>query len=375
MREGLHANKEETGALERELRRLREKIDGIDGRILELLNERARVVQNVGEIKERHDSEIYIPSREKAIFTRLCQLNKGPLPAEAVCSIFREIISASRALETPMAVAYLGPEGSYHHAVAQRHFGRSSRFVPVATIGAIFDEVEHRRAQYGIVAIENSIEGSVNETLDRIAHSPVKILGETFLPITLNLISQSELRQIDKVYSYPNALAQCRRWLESNLPNARYIEAASTTQGVKLCLGDPNAAAVGSDLAAELFDIPVRVHGIEDFAGNTTRFFVIGHNETSPTNDDKTSLVVFVRDQIGALYTLLEPFKRFGINITNIDSRPVKREAWQYMFFLEVEGHVLDRNLKLVLEDIEKNSLYVKILGSYPRYHSPADDL
>ena len=357
----------DSSSLDHQLSHLRDRIDSLDEEILLRLNERAKLVQQIGEIKDHFESDIYIPSREKAIFARLEGINTGPLPDEAVYAIFREVISACRALESEMTIAYLGSEGSYHHAVAQRHFGRSARFIPVPTISAIFDEVEHRRAHFGVVAIENSIEGMVGETLDRITHAQVQVVGEAFLPITHNLISQSELHQIDKVYSHPQALAQCRRWLESNLPGVRVIDTASTVLGVKYCRDDPRAAAISSDLAAELYDLPILVRGLEDYAGNTTRFFVIGKSLSLPTADDKTSLVVFVRDRVGALYTMLEPFKRFGISITNIVSRPVKQEAWQYMFFLELKGHVQDPNVTQALQEIEKNSLYVKILGSYPR--------
>ncbi len=356
-------------SLEDRLLKLRNQIDTVDKKILACINERAKIVQEVGKAKEDHESEVYIPSREKSILKKLCGLNNGPLPSEAIESIFREIISACRALESKLRICFMGQEGSYHHAVAQSRFGRSAAYIPVPTISAVFDEVEHKRADFGVVAIENSIEGSLGETLDRLAQSPVKIMGESYLPVSHNLISQSELHEINRVYSHPQALAQCRKWLSSNLPNVEIIGTTSTTQGVTNCKTDPNAAAIASRWAAELMEMDIQVSGIEDYAGNTTRFLVIGQNDSPVTGDDKTSMIVFIRDKAGGLYLMLEPFNRYEINITNIVSRPVKEEAWQYMFFLEVQGHHQEENVKHALEAIEKNSLHIKLLGSYPRAH------
>jgi len=354
------------GELTARLTELRQAIDDIDDQLLRLFNQRARIAQEVGKVKNRFDTESYIPTREKEILKRVRARNPGPLPSEAVEAVFREVISACRALETNLAIAYLGPEATFHHTAAQSHFGRSARYIPMDTIRAVFQEVECRRVHYGIVAIENSIEGSVTQTIDFLAHSNIRVTGEIFLPITHNLISFAELHDIDKVYSHPQALAQCRNWLETNLPQARLIDAPSTTEGVRFCLQDRKAAAIGSALASEMLDVPIQVHGIEDYAGNTTRFFIIGLNTVPPTGDDKTSMVVFLRDQVGALFSMLEPFKNRGINLTNIQSRPTKQEAWQYMFFLECQGHYEDENVRQALEDIKSSSLYVKILGSYP---------
>lgn len=364
-----NVNAENETVLEVRLNELRTKIDVLDEQILSDLNERARIVQEVGKVKETQESEVYIPSREKTIMERICRLNKGPLSPEAIQSIYREIISGCRALESKLRISYMGQEGSYHHAVAQCRFGRSAHYFPVPTISAVFDEVEHRRTDFGVTAIENSIEGSVMETLDRLAHTSVKIMGESYLPVNHNLISFSELHEIERVYSHPQALGQCRKWLASNMPNAELQETTSTTKGVSLCQTDPKAAAIASRWAAELMEIPVQVSGIEDYAGNTTRFFVIGLNDSPLTGDDKTSMIAFIRDRAGGLYLMLEPLNRAGINITNIVSRPVKEEAWQYMFFLEIQGHHQDQPVKQVLAEMEKNSLHIKILGSYPRTH------
>lgn len=363
------------GGFPDKLAALRKAIDDIDDRLLALFNERARLAQEVGRVKNRFDTEYYIPSREKEVLKRVRGGNAGPLPDEAVEAVFREIISACRSLETNLCIAYLGPEGTFHHSAAQAHFGRSARFIPMDTIRAVFQEVECRRVHYGIAAIENSIEGSVAQTIDFLAHSNVRVTGEVFLPIRHNLVSFSELHEIEKVYSHPQALAQCRNWLESNLPKARLIDSSSTTEGIRYCLQDRRAAAVGSDLAAEMLDVPIQVRGIEDFAGNTTRFFVLGMNTVPPSGDDKTSMVIFLRDQVGALLSMLEPFKNRGINLTNIQSRPTKQEAWQYMFFLECQGHFEDDNIKRAVEEIKSSSLYVKILGSYPHSRVTASEL
>jgi chorismate mutase / prephenate dehydratase len=355
--------------VELELQKIRDAIDGIDSSILQLLNDRAKIVENVRRIKEQFEAEVYMPSREKAILKKLTERNPGPMPTESVESIFREVISACRAFQASISVVYLGPEGSYHHSAAQANFGRSSQFVPANTINALFDEVEHQRVDYGIVAIENSIEGSVAANLDRLVHSKTNIVGEVYLPIKHNLISFSELHEITKVYSHPQGLAQCRQWLESNLPKALLLESPSTTQGVQICKKDISAAAVASSLASEIYEVPIQVRGIEDYAGNTTRFFVVGRNPVPKSGDDKTSVVVFIRDQVGALYDMIEPFKRNGISLSNIVSRPTKQEAWQYMFFLECEGYFKDEPLVRAINEIEKNSLYVRLLGSYPRAH------
>jgi len=358
--------------IEEQLKKFRESIDAVDEKILKALNERAQIAQEVGNLKNCHQADYYIPSREKEVLNRLLEMNPGPLSPDAVTEIFREIISACRSLETVISVAYLGPEGTYHHSAAQAHFGRSVHFYPLDTINSIYDEVERQRVDYGVVAIENSIEGSVTESLDRLTHSKVNVVGERYYPISHNLISQSELHNITAVYSHPQAIRQCRKWLESNLPKAQLIDAPSTTQAVLNCKKDPQAAAIASALAAEIYDAPIQVRGIEDVTGNTTRFFIVGKKLNPPSGDDKTSMVVFIRDKVGALYSMLEPFKRNAINLNNIVSRPTKQEAWQYMFFIECQGHRNDEVVKKTIEEIESNSLYVKVLGSYPRIPNPS---
>lgn len=370
----MNAHKPEQEPHWEELGKLRTSIDQIDEQILNLINERARVVQQVGKLKQESSVDFYIPTREKAIFDRLYQQNPGPLPANSVHDIFREIISACRAMETVLSVAYLGPEGSYHHSAAQERFGRAANFVPVETIGDVFTEVERQRTDFGMAAIENSIEGSVAMTLDRLAHTDTTVVGEIYLPVSHNLISYSELHDIEKVYSHPQAIAQCRRWLESNLPHATIINTHSTTQGVIVCKEERKSAAIASSLAAEIFDVPIQVHEIEDYVGNTTRFYVIGRKFNPPTGDDKTAMIVFLRNKAGALYSMLEPFNRVGINLTNIVSRPTRQENWQYMFFLECEAHAEEKRFQDAIRQIEDHSLYVKVLGSFHRSLNASSD-
>ncbi len=352
-------------SFEEKMSELRQSIDSIDCRILDLLNDRAKVAKEVGKVKNSYKSEYYVPAREKAILARLREKNQGLLQGEAIESVFLEIISACRALETNLHIAYLGPEGTFHHSAGQAYFGRSAEFIPTETIRGVFHEVECRRVDYGIVAIENSIEGSVGQTLDYLAHSNNHVIGEVYIPISHNLISQSELNDIEKVYAHPQAIAQCRRWLESNLPKAQLIDSSSNAVGVQYCVDNKKTAAIAGNLAAEKYGVPIQVRGIEDAAGNTTRFFVISSSPSERCDNAKTSMVVFLRDQVGALYSMLEPFKKHAINLTNIVSRPTKQQAWQYMFFIECSGYVEDEQLVNALDDIKSNSLYVKILGSY----------
>ena len=346
---------------------LRKDIDAIDREIVHLLHKRGECAQKVGEIKGARGEPFYVPAREKEILERLTQLESGAFPKEAIAAVYKEIISACLSLQKTIRVGYLGPEASYHHMAGMRHFGSSSEFVPARTIDAIFTEVERERVDYGIVAIENSFEGGVTATMDRFVASPLRIIAETYLPIVHSLISHGELNQIKRVYSHVQALAQCRLWLERNLPGAELIEATSTTQGVVQCKEDPTNAAIASRMASELIGVPIKVTGIEDSTGNTTRFFIVGRESVPPSGDDKTALILFIRDQVGALYKTLEPMMAHGLNLTNLVSRPTKREAWQYMFFLELEGHIKDTDVKNALKDLDTSSMYLKVLGSFPK--------
>ncbi len=348
------------------LEELRARIDEVDRGILELLNKRAKLNQEVGKAKGNNVPP-YVPSREKELVHRLTETSEGPFPKEAVGIVFREIISACRSLQKVPTVAYMGPEGSYHHAAGLQQFGQSSIYLPLTTIGEVFDVVERRKADFGVVAIENSTEGGVTASMDRFAESNLKIISEIYLPISHHLVSREELSHIKRVYSHPQALAQCRKWLEQNLPQAELVESSSTTQGAKLALQEDGAAAIAGDLAAELVKIPIVVHGIEDMSGNATRFFVIGREATHPTGQDKSAMIVFVRDEVGALYKMLAPLMEHKVNLSNLVSRPTKRQAWQYMFFIELDGHLEDEKVQTAVDILSSRSLHVQFLGSFPR--------
>jgi len=350
-----------------DLGEIRAEIDALDEEIVRLLHRRGELAQQVGRIKNERGEPFYAPAREKEILDRLTHLEPGPFPKEAIVSVFKEIISACLSLQKTIRVAYLGPEASYHHMAGLAHFGSSSVFVPVPTIDAVFTEVERHRADYGIAAIENSFEGGIGATMDRFVTSPLRIVAETYLPIVHGLITWGDLSQIKRVYSHGQALAQCRLWLERNLPNAELIETSSTAEGVLLCKDDRMGAAIAGHMASELIGVPIKVHGIEDSSGNSTRFFVLGWEEVPPSGDDKTALTIFIKDEVGALYDTLEPMKKHGVNLTNLVSRPTKREAWQYMFFVELQGHVQDSNVRAALDELSSRSIYLKVLGSFPR--------
>ena len=345
---------------------LRNRIDNIDSQILELLNKRASVCQQVGKAKGS-EKPIYVPSREREVVKRLTGDSTGPFPRDAVGNVFREIVSACRSLQKVTSVAFLGPEGSYHHSAALKQFGKSSLFMPMHSIGSVFETVERRKADYGVVAIENSTEGGVAATMDRFADSQLKIISEIYLPIAHHLVGNCELSHIKKVYSHPQALAQCRQWLEQNLPSAQLVESSSTTQGAIIAKDEEGAAAIAGDLTAEIVDIPIVVRGIEDIHGNTTRFFVVGYENDAFSGDGKSAMIVFIRDEVGALYRMLEPLMKHRVNLSNLVSRPTKRQAWQYMFFIELNGDAENEGVQQALDALRERALHVQWLGSFPR--------
>ena len=351
-----------------DLDELRQRIDRVDDRILELLNERAQYVQEVGKIKNINRTEMYVPTRERAIFQRLESLNRGPFPTEGVFKVFREIISASLALEHPISVAYLGPRATFTHAAALKQFGQSANLVPQRSIGSVFEEVESGRAQYGVVPIENSNEGAVTHTLDRFMVSRLKVIAECYLPISHDLLSKAGgIDQIERIYSHPQALEQCRRWIRDNCSQAQLIEVTSTARAAQIALEEPRAAAIASSTAATVYGLRALAVRIEDNHHNHTRFLVIGKNGPLPTGQDRTSLLFSFKDQPGILSQMLEPFRKRTLNLLKIESRPVKNKVWEYMFFLDVEGHIQEEPIKTAIEELEKFCRTVKHLGSYPR--------
>src|SRR5512133_345047 len=335
------------------LDKLRQEIDSIDDNILELLNRRAKVVLDVGRTKAEQQQDFYVPARERAIYDRLSGHNPGPFPNDAIRRVWREIISASLSLEHPMKVAFLGPQATNTHAAAMRQFGFSAQLVPQKSVSAVFEEVGRGRAEYGVVPVENSTEGVVAHTLDMFMESDLVINAEIKLAISHDLLSLSgKLEEITRIVSHPQALAQCRKWLEENLPDIPLVDVASTARAAQMAAEDGTVAAVASEMAATLYGVQVVKHKIEDNPNNFTRFLVIGRNSPHRTGNDKTSVMFSVRDEPGILYRMLEPFSRRGINLSKIESRPMKSKAWEYIFFLDMDGHIEDDMIHAAIEDL-----------------------
>lgn len=354
------------------LEELRARIDRLDAQILEMLNERAKCAMEIGEIKRSSNAHYYVPEREKLIYDKVRSLNPGPLPPDAIKAIYREIISAVRALEKPLDVAFLGPRDTFSHIAALKVFGSHAVYHPVATIDDVFTEVERKRVDYGLVPVETSMGGGLSDTLDRFIWSDLKIVNEVMLHVRQNLLSNTPLDGIKRVYSKAQPFMQCRNWLKANLPHAEQIEVASTAEAARLASGEPGASAIASALAAETYNVALLVRGIEDSPNNFTRFFVLGRHMAKPTGDetragnDKTAILCAIMDKPGALYELLTPLAKAGINLTRIESRPSRRRAWEYVFFIDMLGHAEDPQLAKALEGVSTHCKEMKILGSFP---------
>ncbi|MDE3117837.1 MAG: prephenate dehydratase [Nitrospirota bacterium] len=354
-----------------DIQHFRKEIDRIDDEILRLLNERSKSVIEIGKLKKESDSNanLHTPGREAEIVNRLMAQNQGPFPNEAIRPVYREIMSASLSLEGPQKVAYLGPAATFTHLACIKKFGASAQYIPVNSIKDVFDEVERGRANFGVVPIENSTEGVVNYTLDMFVDSTLLIYGEVLLEVSHYLLSKTgRLEDITKIYSHPQPIAQCRHWLETNLPHVPVSEVTSTARAAELCATDPAAAAIASELAAQLYGLKIIKARIEDNVHNFTRFLVLSKKAPERTGKDKTSVMISVKDKVGALYDLLRPFASHGLNMTKIESRPSRRKAWEYIFFVDVEGHIDEEPVKKALEEIKSRCLFMKILGSYPAH-------
>jgi chorismate mutase/prephenate dehydratase len=346
---------------------LRKQIDAVDVELVALLNRRAQIVVEVGKIKNAGGTPIYSPDREKIVFDKIRAANKGPLPDRTLVAIYRELMSGSFMLEKPLRIAYLGPQGSYSHLAATGKFGASVEYEPVTHIRGVFDEVSREHADFGIVPIENSVGGGVIDTLDALIETDVQICAEINRSIHHNLLARCPLEQVDRIYSKPEVFAQCQRWLvETNMVN-RTIPVASSSKAAEMTTSEPTAAAIGSTLAAELYDLKIICPNIEDNANNVTRFFVIGRKSSQPTSDDKTSIVFTTNDQPGALVNVLDAFRQAGINMSFIESRPSKKRNWEYYFFADVKGHQSETMLQNAIESARKHCLRLNVLGSYPR--------
>ncbi len=348
------------------LGRLRRKIDDLDKKIIRLLNNRAKISLNISRLKQKSGRSVYSPDREREVLRKIALANKGPLNRSALESIYREIMSANLALNAPLKIAYLGPQATFTHLAALKRFGSQVTYTPCDNISDVFLEVEKGNADYGVVPIENSIEGLVSHTLDMFIDSDLKICSQVILDVTHNLLANCAKGKIRRVYSNPNVFGQCRIWLQNNLPSTELIEISSTTRAAQVASKEKNSSCIASALAAKIYRLKVIASDIEDSPNNITRFMVIGKTDVSPTGSDKTSIMFSIKDRVGALHEMLAPFKKYGINLTKIESRPSKKKAWDYYFFVDLDGHRDSPVVKKALGELENRCNFLKVLGSYP---------
>jgi chorismate mutase/prephenate dehydratase len=345
---------------------LRKKIDGLDAKIIALLNDRAAITLSIGREKIKNKRPIYAPDREQDVLKRIKKLNNGPIKNDAVEAIYREIMSASLSLEKPLRIAYMGPEATFSHLATLKKFGSSVGLVACDNVAEVFSRVEGGDCDYGVVPIENSIEGVVTHTMDLLAESDLKICSQVLLNVTHHLMSKGPLSRIKEVYSHPQILGQCRQWLMKNMPKAHLIPAVSSTKAAQLVADKKNAACIASEVASSLYGLSILKKNIQDSAHNITRFLVISTMDVPPTGSDRTSLVFSIKDKVGALHAMLSPFMKNKINLTKIESRPSKKKAWDYYFFVDCEGHQSDPRVARALTQLEGMCKFLKILGSYP---------
>ena len=355
------------------LQHIRARIDLLDEQIQALINARASCAQEVAALKINTDTQgveaasFYRPEREAQVLRNVMARNAGPLSSEEMARLFREIMSACLALEQPMKIAFLGPEGTFTQAAALKHFGHSGTTASHGTIADVFRDVESRVSHYGVVPVENSTEGVVNHTLDLFMNSPLQICGEVELRIHHNLLGNLEdIKAITRVYSHQQSLAQCREWLEENLSGVEHVAVSSNAEAARRAAQEPGAAAIASEAAAQIYHLRIMVANIEDEPDNTTRFLVIGPQSPPPSGSDKTSLLLSARNRPGALHHLLEPLSRHGISMTRIESRPSRRGMWDYVFFVDIEGHRQEPKVAQALQELGAEAAMLKVLGSYP---------
>jgi chorismate mutase / prephenate dehydratase len=350
------------------IQELRKKIDELDDRLLDLLNERARIVIEIGNIKKNEKLDFHSPSREREILERLTTRNKGPFPQDTLKAVYREILSSSLSLERPLRIAYLGPRATFTHMAGMQQFGLAAQYVPVESIKDVFSEVERGRVDSGVVPVENSTEGVVNYTLDMFIDSDLKIAAEIMLEVSQNLMNRSGNQEdIRKIYTHPQVPGQCRQWLEKNMSRVPILDAPSTARAAEMAKDDPEAGAIASEMAAVLYGLQIVARKIEDNPHNFTRFLVISRKPTGKTGRDKTSIMFSIKDKVGALHNMLTPFAEAGINLNRLDARPSGRQVWDYVFFLDMEGHVEEPKVAQAIERLKKDCLFLKVLGSYPR--------
>jgi chorismate mutase/prephenate dehydratase len=362
----------ETNSTQRsELDALRKRIDDLDKQIVELLNRRADVVVEVGKAKQVDGTPIYAPDREQVVLARIAELNAGPLPARTLQAIYRELMSGSFALEKPLRIGFLGPMGSFSHLASQRKFGSSVEHSPVTDISAVFEEVVGGHCDLGVVPIENSQGGGVIDTLDCFAETSVHICAEVVVEIHHNLLANSPPEEIKIVASKPEVFAQCRKWLSATMSGVELVPVASSARAAEMASSEKHLAAIGSTLAAELYGLKVVYANIEDNPNNQTRFFVISKTPAKRTGNDKTTLMFTTAHRAGALVDVLNVFSRYGVNLTNIDTRPSKRRNWEYYFFVDAEGHCESPNVAEALTEAREHCGELFVLGSYPKATDP----
>lgn len=345
---------------------LRKQIDTLDTQLIKLMNERAQVSIEIGKHKKDNNNGIYAPSREREVLERIRSLNNGPMTPQAFEAIYREIMSSSLSLEKPLQIAFLGTQGSFSHMAATKKFGSQVDYEPCSTLWDVFQKVERDQCDYGVVPIENSVEGAVTHTFDLLVESELKICAQFMLKVCHNLLAKCNLKDIKTVYSNPMVFGQCRHWLNQNLPHAGQIMVSSTTDATLKAARQRFAGAIASSLSAQLYEVPILKSNIQDVAHNATRFFVISRQDVPPSGKDQTSILFSIKDKVGALHAMLTPFSKYKINLTKIESRPSKKKAWDYYFFVDFKGHRQDANVKKALDELEGMCKYLKIVGSYP---------
>jgi chorismate mutase/prephenate dehydratase len=346
------------------LKQIRKQIDALDGRLLELLSARARLAQKIGSLKT---GAIYRPEREAQVVRGILARNRGPLPDAALARLYTEIMSACRSLEDSMTVAYLGPQGTFSQEAAAKHFGGVATLESCSTIDEVFRQVETGGSGYGVVPVENSTEGAIGRTLDLLLSTPAKICGEVMLPIRQCLMSRSgALKSIRKVYSHAQSLAQCQQWLARHLPGMERVAVVSNAEAARLAARESRTAAIGPKSAAGLYGLKLLARNIEDQSKNTTRFLVIAEHDAGPSGKDKTSLIMSARNVPGAMHALLAPLARNRVSMTRLESRPARAGLWEYVFYVDVEGHQQDANVARALAELKRKASFLKNLGSYP---------
>ncbi|MCK5451701.1 MAG: prephenate dehydratase [Candidatus Omnitrophica bacterium] len=346
----------------------RKEIDKIDSKIIALINARGKASCGIGQIKKKRNQPIYSPDRESHIYKKVTSKNKGPILDRSIEAVYREIMSACLSLEQPITVAYLGPELTFTHQASIKKFGSSVNYLSCDSISEVFNEVERENADYGVVPIENSTEGAISHTLDMFVDSSLMICSEVFYAIRHSLLcKRSNMKGIKRIYSNPHVFGQCRNWIEKNIPQAKLWEASSTVKAAEIAARHADAACIAGQVAAKRYKLKVLARSIEDSSDNTTRFLIIGKHASKPSGSDKTSVMFSVKDRPGILHDMLNAFKKKGINLTKIESRPSKKKLWKYYFFVDMEGHRDNVKIKNALKDLEKKCHFMKVLGSYPK--------